>query len=186
MPIWVAVFDHSSWNDRANALMSFSEEKRQSKKEPACFIPSFAGLVAVAGSLNPIPSRTRPLNSPAPMVLSLKAWKSRSLPGLPRTLLLLDTMIDFKMAARNGGHFLCERVLRVIATSQCFLEFRADQSAAMRRRNAFGFSANRRPASRAADFKCASRRALISGVSRDRHGASGSLRSVKLASTARS
>src|ERR1700752_3803299 len=46
---------------------------------------SFAGLVALAGSLNPIPSRTRPLNSPAPMVLSPKAWKSRSLPGLQRT-----------------------------------------------------------------------------------------------------
>src|SRR6516165_6171777 len=43
------------------------------------------GLVVLAGSLNPIPSRTRPLNSPAPMVLSLKTWKSRSLPGLPRT-----------------------------------------------------------------------------------------------------
>src|SRR5215510_11228127 len=47
--------------------------------------PSFADLVVLAGSLYPIPSRTRPLNSPAPMVLSLKAWKSRSLPGLPRT-----------------------------------------------------------------------------------------------------
>src|SRR5437868_9642261 len=46
---------------------------------------SLAGLVVLAGSLYPIPSRTRPLNSPAPMVLSLKAWKSRSLPGLPRT-----------------------------------------------------------------------------------------------------
>src|ERR1700730_1588294 len=46
---------------------------------------SLAGLVVLAGSPNPIPSRTRPLNSPAPMVLSLKAWKSRSLPGLPRT-----------------------------------------------------------------------------------------------------
>ena len=46
---------------------------------------SFAGLVVLAGSLYPIPSRTRPLNFPAPMVLSLKTWKSRSLPGLPRT-----------------------------------------------------------------------------------------------------
>src|ERR1700694_1256928 len=46
---------------------------------------SFAGLVVLAGSLYPIPSRTRPSNSPAPMVLSLKTWKSRSLPGLPRT-----------------------------------------------------------------------------------------------------
>src|SRR5437016_11157670 len=47
--------------------------------------PSFAGLVVVAGSQYPIPSRTRPLNSPAPMVLSLKTWQSRSLPGLQRT-----------------------------------------------------------------------------------------------------
>jgi hypothetical protein len=47
--------------------------------------PSLADLVVLARSLNPIPSRTRPLNSSAPMVLSLKAWKSRSLPGLPRT-----------------------------------------------------------------------------------------------------
>ena len=34
---------------------------------------------------NPIPSRTRPLNSSAPMVLCLKTRESRSLPGLPRT-----------------------------------------------------------------------------------------------------
>src|SRR5215217_2220579 len=47
--------------------------------------PSLAGLVVLAGSLYPIPSRTRPSNFPAPMVLSLKTWKSRSLPGLPRT-----------------------------------------------------------------------------------------------------
>src|SRR5947208_6228727 len=47
--------------------------------------PSFADLVVLARSLNPFPYRTRPLNSSAPMVLSLKAWKSRSLPGLPRT-----------------------------------------------------------------------------------------------------
>src|SRR6516225_3262904 len=52
----------------------------------ACFVfLSFAGLVVLAKSLNPIPSRTRPLNSSAPMVLWLKPWESRSLPGLPRT-----------------------------------------------------------------------------------------------------
>ena len=37
------------------------------------------------GAQNPIPSRTRPLNTAAPMVLSLKAWESRSPPGLQRT-----------------------------------------------------------------------------------------------------
>ncbi len=45
----------------------------------------FAGLVAIARSPNPIPSRTRPLNSSAPMVLCLKTWESRSLPGLLST-----------------------------------------------------------------------------------------------------
>jgi hypothetical protein len=69
--------------------------------------PFFADLVALAGGLNPIPSRTRPLNSPAPMVLSLKAWKSRSLPGLPRTENILDTMTDTKSPPRKrGGFFL--------------------------------------------------------------------------------
>jgi hypothetical protein len=44
-----------------------------------------AGLVALARGSNPIPFRTRPLNPSAPMVLRLKAWESRSLPGLPST-----------------------------------------------------------------------------------------------------
>src|SRR6201992_961407 len=56
------------------------------KAPNACFVSlSFAGLVVLARSLNPIPSRTRPLNSSAPMVLWLKPWESRSLPRLPRT-----------------------------------------------------------------------------------------------------
>src|SRR6202043_1872495 len=55
-------------------------------RSTACFVSlSFAGLVVLARSLNPIPSRTRPLDSSAPMVLWLKPWESRSLPGLPRT-----------------------------------------------------------------------------------------------------
>src|SRR5215510_12180261 len=73
--------------------------------------PFLAGLVVFAERLNPIPSRTRPLNFPAPMVLSLKAWKSRSLPGLPRTLLrtllLLNTMIDIKRPPAMAAVFLC-------------------------------------------------------------------------------
>ena len=42
----------------------------------------FAGPVVIAGSLHPIPSRTRSLKSPALMVLRLKAWESKSPPGL--------------------------------------------------------------------------------------------------------
>ena len=41
----------------------------------------FAGLVTFAGRSDPIPSRTRPSNAQAPMVLCLKTWESRSLPG---------------------------------------------------------------------------------------------------------
>jgi hypothetical protein len=47
--------------------------------------PSFAGLVALARRSDPIPSRTRPSNASAPMVLCLKTWESRSSPGLQRT-----------------------------------------------------------------------------------------------------
>ncbi len=43
----------------------------------------FAGLVAFARCPDPIPSRTRPSTAFAPMVLCLKTWESRSLPGLP-------------------------------------------------------------------------------------------------------
>jgi hypothetical protein len=48
------------------------------------FFSPFAGLVAMAGCPNPIPSRTRSLNASAPMVLCLKTWESRSLPGLQK------------------------------------------------------------------------------------------------------
>ncbi len=47
--------------------------------------PSFAGLVALARRSDPIPSRTRPSNAFAPMVLCLKTWESRSSPGLQST-----------------------------------------------------------------------------------------------------
>src|SRR5262245_12065714 len=70
----------------------------------------FADLVVLARSLNPFPYRTRPLNSSAPMVLSLKAWKSRSLPGLPKTENLLDTMIDIQKPAAGkptAGFLFC-------------------------------------------------------------------------------
>ena len=39
------------------------------------------------------------------MILSLKAWKSRSLPGLPKTENLLDTMIDTKTLRGNAEGF---------------------------------------------------------------------------------
>src|SRR5450755_126987 len=73
----------------------------------ACFVSlSFAGLVVLARSLNPIPSRTRPLNSSAPMVLWLKPWESRSLPGLPRTRIPLQRFHDQKKRRFPSGRRL--------------------------------------------------------------------------------
>ncbi len=57
--------------------------------------------------MNPIPSRTRPLNSSAPMVLWLKPWESRSLPGLPRQRFssLRVTIIERRFP--SGGRRFC-------------------------------------------------------------------------------
>src|SRR5437588_3481138 len=78
----------------------------------ACFVSlSFAGLVVLARSLNPIPSRTRPLNSSAPMVLWLKPWESRSLPGLPRTKQFLFRFHDQKNAVSLAQHAQSEAAL---------------------------------------------------------------------------
>src|SRR6202161_795773 len=80
-------------------------------RQTACFVSlSFAGLVVLARSLNPIPSRTRPLNSSAPMVLWLKPWESRSLPGLPRTKQFLFTCHDQKRRLLREAAFFCVRV----------------------------------------------------------------------------
>ena len=45
-------------------------------------ISRFVDLVVIAERLHTIPFRTRKLRAPAPMVLCLKAWESRTLPGL--------------------------------------------------------------------------------------------------------
>src|SRR5512141_1869279 len=83
------------------------------KRPNACFVSlSFAGLVVLARSLNPIPSRTRPLNSSAPMVLWLKPWESRSLPGLPRTNeFLFHDVTNTKRRFRKEAAFLFARLV---------------------------------------------------------------------------
>src|SRR5580700_1910272 len=68
--------------------------------------PSFADLVVIARSLYPIPSRTRPSKSSAPTVLSLKAWKSMSPPGLPRTEHPLSRYFRSKAPRFSAGLFL--------------------------------------------------------------------------------
>jgi len=46
------------------------------------FRAGLADLAAMPGGPHLIPSRTQSLSPPGPMVLRLKAWESRSLPGL--------------------------------------------------------------------------------------------------------
>src|SRR4029077_5184411 len=74
-------------------------------------VPSFADLVVIARSPYPIPSRTRPSKSSAPMVLSLKAWKSRSLPGLPRTEHPLSRYQEQKPRGFPRGFFVSDHSL---------------------------------------------------------------------------
>ena len=47
-----------------------------------CFFTRLADLVAMPGGPHLIPFRTQSLSPPGPMVLCLKAWESRSPPGL--------------------------------------------------------------------------------------------------------
>ena len=58
---------------------------------------------------NPIPSRTRPLNSSAPMVLCLKTRESRSLPGLPRTCLFTTTHTTRRFFPSAAFVFVAQR-----------------------------------------------------------------------------
>ncbi len=86
--------------------------------------PFLAGLVVIARSLYPIPSRTRPSKSSAPMVLSLKAWKSRSLPGLPRTERFIPLHpLRTKAPRKTAGLLLCDRRYQSWDRRQHFLNF---------------------------------------------------------------
>src|SRR5487761_2133144 len=90
----------------------------------ACFVSlSFAGLVVLARSLNPIPSRTRPLNSSAPMGLWLKPWESRTRPGLPRTKQFLFTCHDQSERRFPPGErrfCCCRSVFQILFFMSCF------------------------------------------------------------------
>ena len=81
-----------------------NNDDKKSKPVSLCF----AGLVVMARSLNPIPFRTRPLNSSAPMVLWLKPWESRSPPGLQRTKVSsFDRLIIKNAASFLDAAFFC-------------------------------------------------------------------------------
>jgi hypothetical protein len=67
----------------------------------------FADLATMPGGPHPIPSRTRSLSPPGPMVLRLKARESRSLPGLRSALsdIMLKQSLPFQIMSDQT--FLC-------------------------------------------------------------------------------
>src|SRR5689334_9740745 len=85
-------------------LIEDGHRRLRGVKDHLLHLSFFADLVVLARSLYPIPSRTRPSKSSAPMVLSLKTWKSRSLPGLQRTDVLFT--VSNKSPAVFRGAFL--------------------------------------------------------------------------------
>ena len=58
-------------------------------------ISRFVDLVVLAERLHTIPFRTRKLRAPAPMVLCLKAWESRTLPGLQSVKICYFAIISY-------------------------------------------------------------------------------------------
>ena len=58
----------------------------------------FDDLVVLAERLHTIPFRTRTLRAPAPMVLCLKAWESRTLPGLQNVKINVTLLFYFNTA----------------------------------------------------------------------------------------
>ena len=93
-------------NKHQTSLLAWESDvhtEQQNQNSPVCFSLT---LWFLRGAQDPIPSRTRPSNSSAPMVLSLKAWESRSLQGLPKTYGLKHNLEQQKPPVRNDWGFL--------------------------------------------------------------------------------
>ena len=75
---------------------------------------------------DPIPSRTRPSNAPAPMVLCLKTWESRSLPGLQNAIVVLFLLISKKPSRRAGAFFVLDDSARHFSASSWRRDVSAD------------------------------------------------------------
>ena len=83
-----------------NDLESLRSKIQKTNLHVVCFSLT---LWFLRGAQDPIPSRTRPSNPSAPMVLSLKTWESRSLQGLPKTHKNSPQSQNQKAPASRGG-----------------------------------------------------------------------------------
>jgi hypothetical protein len=94
------VWHRQKQHTAASATRACSLDLEQPGSHPGlmkpCALPAqgrfFLGLVVIADAKLPIPSRTRPISAPTPMVLRLKTWESRSPPNLERNDFSLVTM----------------------------------------------------------------------------------------------
>src|SRR6476661_903414 len=103
------------WQEKSGRTFCEDASRRLLRSYSSCatLLAPFAGLVAMAGCPNPIPSRTRSLNASAPMVLCLKTWESRSLPGLQNAQgALLHNDFEKPVAALIGRHGFFRAVRR--------------------------------------------------------------------------
>ena len=81
--------------------------------------------VIMAKVLHPIPFRTRKLSPSAPMVLSLKTWKSRSLPALNNFMKIKSSLKSIKKRDLNSK--LVRRRGRVYIINKTNPKFKARQ-----------------------------------------------------------
>ena len=70
------------YSQRCDLDFDGQEFSKRSSRAPGSGFVRLNDLVVIARGTHPIPSRTRPLSPSAPIVLCLKAWESRTLPGL--------------------------------------------------------------------------------------------------------
>ena len=76
-------------------------------------------LVIIAKGPHPIPFRTRKLSPSAPMVLCLKIWESRTLPGFIKTMKIASSLkslkkrdLNSKLVKRRGKLYVINKKIR--------------------------------------------------------------------------
>ena len=89
---------------RVGAIAPTGRQFCKSKIAANCFC---FGLVVIATTKHPIPSRTRPLRAVTPMVLRLKTWESRSPPNLTKNRKSIYNTKQYTNRPRRNARAVC-------------------------------------------------------------------------------
>ena len=95
-------------SQKANRLM-FNAVNLRKQRTAICFC---FGLVVIATTKHPIPSRTRPLRAVTPMVLRLKTWESRSPPNLTKNRKSIYNTKQYTNRPRRNARAICIRTTK--------------------------------------------------------------------------